>query len=596
MKKNLNIHKKSLKSVNLIQFALIVVIVILVNFIGSYFFTRFDLTSERRYTISDDTKKLLDGVDDIIFFSVYLEGEFPAGFKRLSRSTREMIDEFRAYNKNIEYEFINPSSYEDKKRQNEFYTQLVQKGLTPTELNVKSKEGMSQTLIFPGAIASFRGREIPVSLLSSQGGLPPEEILNNSIQNLEFAIADAIRKLILDKKPKIAFTEGHGELDRYQTADITSALKEYYVVERVTLNEQLNSLTERKSVDSGKISIRNKFDAIIIAKPQKYFSEKDKFIIDQFMMRGGKVMWLIDPVVASLDSLQSRPSALAVLNDLNLNDLLFFYGARVNPDLIQDLSALPIPVKTGQVGDQPKFDFIPWIYFPVVNATQSHPIVRNLNAIKTEFVSSVDTIGQPGTSKTILLTSSEFSRSVNAPVEYSLAMLRQEPDRNLFIRKSIPLGVLIEGQFESLYNNRIPTEIALDKDIGFTFAGESRMIVIGDGDVIKNQMQMSNGNLLPLPLGYDRYTGQTFGNREFILNAMQYLTDGPGLISIRSREVKLRLLDKTKISSQRVYWQIRNVAGPVIFIITFGFLYSFYRKRKYTRTPPLKHLQSVEQK
>lgn len=582
MKKQFNLQKKSLRTADLIRFTLIALILVLVNIVGSYFFTRFDLTSERRYSISDDTKKLLDDVDDIVFFSVYLEGEFPAGFKRLSRSTREMIDEFRAYNKNIEYEFINPSTYDDKKRQNEFYTQLVQKGLNPTELNVKTKQGMSKALVFPGAIASYRGREIPLSLLNSQQGLPPEEILNNSIQNLEFALADAIRKLILDKKPKIAFTEGHGELDRYQTADITAALREYYVVERVTLNEQLNSLTERKAVDSTKTSIKNKFDAIIIAKPQKYFSEKDKFIIDQFVMKGGKVLWLIDPVSANMDSLQSRTSALATINDLNLNDLLFFYGVRINPDLIMDLNALPIPIRTGQVGNQPKFEFFPWYYFPVVNSSITHPIVRNLNAIKTEFVSSLDTIAQPGLTKTILLTSSEFSLVVNAPVVFSLDMLQQEPDRNLFIRKNIPLAVLVEGQFESLFNNRIPTEISMDKDIGFTFAGESRMVVISDGDIIKNQMQLTNGNYLPLPLGYDRYTGQTFGNRELMLNVMQYLTDGPGLISIRSREVKLRMLDKARMNNERIYWQIVNVALPLLFIILFGFLYTYYRRKKYT--------------
>lgn len=577
-----NPSKKSQKNVQLVRFGLSLIIIILANFTGSYFFTRFDLTSERRYSISEDTKKLLDQVEDIVYFSVYLEGEFPAGFKRLSRSSREMLDEFRAYNRNIEYEFINPSTYQDKQRQNEFYNQLVQKGLNPTELNVKTKDGMSTTLIFPGAIASFRGREIPLSLLNSQRGLPPEEVLNNSIQNLEFAMADAIRKLIADKKPKIAFTEGHGELDRYQVADISAALREYYVVERVTLNDQLNSLTERKEVDSVKTSVRNKYDALIIARPLKYFSEKEKFIIDQFVMRGGKILWMIDAVNASLDSLQSSPSAMALLNDLNLADLFFFYGVRVNSDLVQDLSALPIPVKTGQVGNQPKFDFLPWIFFPVLNATVDHPIVRNLNAIKTEFISSVDTISQPGLKKTILLTSSEYSRTVNAPAIYSLDMLQKEPDRALFIRKNIPLAVLVEGQFESLYNNRLPMEISMDKDIAYTFAGESRMIVMGDGDIIKNQVQLANGNLQPYPLGYDRYTGQTFGNRDLILNAMQYLTDGPGLISIRSREVKLRMLDKSRLAEERLYWQITNVAAPVFLIIIFAVLFSWYRKRKYT--------------
>jgi len=577
--------KSNIKKSNLTQLALGLVLIILVNIISSFVFTRLDLTSEKRYSLSDATKSMLDEIDDLVFFRIYLEGDFPAGFKRLARETRELLDEFRAYNNNIEYQFINPSESSDNMERQRIYQQLVEKGLNPTDLQVKTKDGTSTKLIFPGAIASYHGREMPVELLLSQRTANPEEILNNSIQNLEFSLADGIRKLVTNKRPKVAFIEGHGELNKQETADITVALWDYYTVERVRIDGQLNSLTERKLYDSVKVRIINKFDAIIIAKPDSAFSEKDKFIIDQYIMHGGKVLWLIDPVVASMDSLQVNAETMGISLDLNLTDMFFKYGLRLNNDLVMDLNALQIPIKVGDMGGQPQFDFFPWYFFPILAPTSENPIVRNLNAIKTEFVSSIDFVNQtPDIDKTVLLSTSRYSRTVNVPVMINLAILGEKPEERMYNKQNIPVAVLLEGSFESLYANRMPPEILEDDGIRFTeTSAETKMIVFADGDIIRNQMQLSQGNYLPLPLGYDKYTRQQFGNKELILNVMNYLTDGSGLISIRSKELSLRLLDRTKIENERTYWQILNTVVPIVLVLIFGLILAFLRKRKYTK-------------
>ena len=578
MNKRRNIIKN-----NLIRVFAALVIIVLVNVIGGYLFFRLDLTEEKRYTLSEPTKQILRNLDDIVYFEVYLEGDFPAGFKRLSKATKEMLDQFRSYTDNVQYEFINPSASRDPEVRNDIYRRLVERGLNPTDLQVKTREGASQKIIFPGAIASHKSREEPVELLISQAGVPPEEVLNSSIENLEFNLANTIRKLSVAIKPSIAFIQGHGELDGKETADAFYSLREFYRVERVSINGQLNSLTERKE-DSAEMVIRNKYEAIIIAKPDSVFSEKDKFIIDQFVMRGGKVLWLVDPVFASMDSIQDANATVGIVNELNLEDQFFRYGVRMNTDLVMDLNALPIPVRTGSMGGNPQIDFFPWFYFPVLTPLSDHPVVRNLNLIKTEFISSIDTLDIPGIRKEILLTSSPYSRTVNTPVYISLEMLKEEPDERLYSKGPIPVAALLEGEFRSLYQNRIPPALMEDEGIGFLEKSDStRMIFIADGDVIKNQLRNQAGQVVPYTLGYDRFTEQYFGNKDLILNIMNYLVDESGLINIRSREVKLRLLDNTKIAGAELFWKLFNTIVPVILVIMLGLLLAFLRKRKYSQ-------------
>jgi len=574
--------KRTIKQNNVIQLVLGLAIIILLNIIGSFIFTRFDLTSEKRYSLSPATKKILRNLDDVVYFKVYLQGDYPAGFKRLHNETMEMLDEFRAYSNNIQYEFINPSSSSDKKERNNIYQLLIQRGLNPTDLQVKTNDGSNRQIIFPGALVTYKTREIPLQLLNNQLGTAPEAVLNNSIKNLEYNLISAIRKLSVVDKPKIAFINGQGELNSGQVYDIMTALSEYYVVDRVKIDQKIYSLTRRDSLKNGKIAIVNKYKAIVIAKPDSAFNEKDKFIIDQFIMRGGKVLWLIDPVFASMDSLQKNNESMGVANDIKLDDQLFNYGVRLNYNLVLDINSVPIPIVTGRMGNQPQIEFFPWYYFPVVMSSSSHPIVNNLNAVKFEFASSLDTVEAPGIKKTILLNTSKYSHVINAPVSINLEICRNKPDERMFNNPNQPVAALLEGEFQSLYINRVPPEIMSNNLIGFK--GKSvptAMVVVSDGDVIKNQFHRTQGN--PLPLGYDQDTRQTFGNKDFILNIINYLCDDSGLLSTRTREVQLRLLDKTKIEKQKIYWQLVNIFLPILLVISFGFVQSIIRKRKYTR-------------
>ena len=581
MNKENPVKQRSGRRNSLVQLVLGMLIIVLVNIVGSFVFTRFDLTAEKRYSLSPATKDLVRNIDDIVYFRIYLEGEFPAGFKRLRNATREMLDEFRAYNKNIQYEFVNPSASDNAEERNSTYQMLTEKGLEPTDLQVSTKEGREQQIIFPGAIASYKANEMAVDLLNSQIGVSPEEVLNNSLQALEFKLASAIRDLTVVRKPKVAFIRGHGELNTKEIYDIGQALSKQYILDLVTIDGKLGSLTERDSVSEDKTRVTNKYDAIIIAKPDSSFTEKDKFILDQYIMRGGKVLWLVDPVLASMDSLEAAESTIGLAWDLNLDDMLFNYGVRINPDLIMDLNALPIPLRTGQVGNQPKIDFFPWYFFPLITPNVKHPIVSNLNSIKTEFISSMDTIKVAGVKKTILLKTSPYSRSVSTPVLISLSILENEPDEREYSGPERPVAVLLEGKFGSNFENRIPPEIQFNREIDFIFESKpTRMIVVSDGDIIKNQLHFSQG--YPLPLGYDQYTGETFGNKDFILNAMDYLVDESGLISIRSREIKLRQLDMTRVNNNKLSWQVFNLIIPVLLVLCYGMVRLYIRRRKYT--------------
>ncbi len=563
-----NANLKSAKSASILYFFLALVILILVNILGTFVFHRFDLTAEKRYSLSPATKDLLKNVDDVVLVKVYLEGEFPAGFKRLRNETKEMLDEFRAYaGDNLQYEFINPSESSDEKKRNEVYQHLVKEGLQPTNLTVKEESGKSQQVLFPGAIFSYKGKTASVQLLKSRLGVGPEEMLNSSIQQLEYEFSNCIRKLSNPTKLKIAFIKGHGELDQLHTADIARALVEYYTLKEVKLDENIHALEG--------------YQAAIVAKPDSIFSEKDKFILDQFVMHGGKIMWFIDPVFADMDSLQNKLGmTFGISNPINLDDMLFKYGVRLNDNLVQDLQAAPIPVVTGYSGNQPQQSLFPWFYMPLIVPENVHPIVNNLNAIKFEFASTLDTVASKGIRKTILLRSSKYSKVLNAPVRISLGIVQQEPKREQFNRQFEPVAVLLEGEFESLFKNRIPPAIANSSELKFKpQSSATKMIVVSDGDVIKNAVSKSTGKVYPL--GFDRYTNQFYGNSNFILNAMNYLTDNSGLISIRSRELTLRLMDKEALKSDKLYWQLVNTLVPLLLILIFGFIQFWMRKRKY---------------
>lgn len=559
-------ERKSPKGQTLMQLALLLAILVLANIVSSFVFTRIDLTEDKRFTLSDNSKKLMGQLKDVVYIRVYLEGDFSPGFSRLQQSTREILDELSVYsNGNLQYEFVDPSANPDEAERNKFYAQLYQKGIQPTTVEERTNEGTKRTYIFPGALVSYSNVEMSVALLKNQNGFPPELILNNSIQNLEFELCNVIRKVTNPMRPAIAFLEGHGELDTTQVADIATALKASYDLKRVRINGQLDALKNYK--------------AVVIAKPDSAFDEKDKFVLDQYVMHGGKLIFLIDQIQAAMDSLENRGEILAPARDLKLDDMLFRYGARVNYDLVQDLLSSLIPVVTGMVGNQPKQQLLPWYFFPLMNPTSKHPIVNNLNAIKGQFVSSVDPIDAAGIKHTVLLTTSQYSRILPAPVRVSLGIMQYKPDPKMFPQKDIPVALLMEGNFTSLFKNRIPPAIAESKEIGFKeLSMATKVVVIADGDIIRNDIAKG----APVALGFDRYTNTTYGNKSFFLNVMDYLCDDSGLMSVRSKEFRLRMIDPAVLEKDTTGLKWFNVIFPIVLLLAFGGFKYYIRLRRYS--------------
>ena len=590
--------RKNIKRNEIISLIVTLLTIVLVNIIGSYVYTRFDLTSEKRYTLSDTSKEILKSLDDYVYFRVYLEGDFPAGFKKLRKETKEMLDEFRAYSKFIDYEFINPAESPDPAERQETYKILWQSGLDYMDVNVETKNGRELIHIWPWSIVSYREMEMPVNLMKARPGQSMETVLNNSAQDLEYQLINAIREITVQNRKTVAFVDGHGELGDLEVYDIANSLAKKYLIKRATLNEQVSALTKRDLDRDSNIVIKPAFDAIILAKPTKPFSEKDKFLIDQYIMYGGKVLWLLDPVSASMDSLQSAESTMGLANNLNLDDQLFKYGLRLNRNLLLAYPCAQIGLVTGQ-GANLQSVLLPWYYFPLLGPASEHPIVSNVDAVKADFVSSLEpTTSAPEVQKIPLLKTSDYTKVSSAPVYISLeiisqfANIRNEQDaRQFFPQRGVATAFLLQGTFTSLYDNRMPEDILSSPEMGFkNHSVPTSMIVIADGDIIRNQLAQldyakKNNKRVgsPLELGYDQYTNNYYGNKQFIENAVSYLLEGEGLISIRSRELKIRLLDRNKMNNNPMMWQVVNVVLPSAVMIILGIVLAVLRKKKYTK-------------
>ncbi|MCX7697769.1 MAG: gliding motility-associated ABC transporter substrate-binding protein GldG [Bacteroidales bacterium] len=544
----------------------ILMLIFLINIISSRFFFRIDLTQEKKYTLSSTTRQILRSLDDIVYFKIYLEGDLPAEYRKLRNAIRDMLDEFKAYNKSkIQYDFINPFEGKDKRTIQDIYEELTGKGLYPTVDHRFEAESQERKVIWPCALAYYKDREIPINFVQAFQQVNKEILINQSIENIEFNLVDAIRRLQKTQKYTVAFLQGHGEAEPMLVDDLARSLSEYYTVKKVVINHQLKALDGVRT--------------LIIVGPDSVFDEKDKFIIDQFIMKGGRVLWLIDGAWTTIDSLRSRPEVPAIANEINLEDMLFKYGVRVNPNILLDLNSCPIPIKTGEEGGRPVFNYYNFYYFPAIANPRGHPIVRNINAIRFEFASTIDTIPVPHVKKTILLTSSQFSRVLNTPTIVSLRVLQEEPSKQFFNKSFLPVAVLLEGQFQSVFKHRLPPEI--EKDTGIGFQAESKptkMIVVSDGNVAQNQFIYQQGSFYTFPLGYDRFTKITYGNKDFILNCVSYLTDEQNILDIRSREIIIRLLDKTKVKSYRNFIVFLNIFLPVFFIVLSGITFVIIKR------------------
>jgi len=554
--------------INITNYLIVVALLLLVAYLSSFTSVRLDLTADKRHTLSDQTKEILSGLEDDVYFQVYLDGDMPIGFKKLKRSVSATLEEFRMHSgRKVDYLFINPSEAAEEEERNRQQLSLINKGLMPVTVFDNDEEGgRIEKRIFPGMILNYNSIEVPVNFLKNNPALPAEVNLSNSVEGLEYELIQPIATLTSDTIYKVAFIEGHRELDEIQVADITLEMAKYFTVDRGMIN--------------GQAGILNDYAAIVIARPLSEFSEEDKLVIDQYIMNGGRVLWLVEEVMVNADSLASG-GTVALYNPLNIEDQLFKYGIRINPVLIQDTDCLIIPVRS-TIRDSRQIIPVPWIYYPLLYPNANSPLTRNINKVKSEFVNSVDTVGSDGAvSKKILLASSQKSRIINPPVLIKLEDYKNPPPENVFTESYIPVAVLLEGQFNSLYANRMTS---WQGGVLKKSSNNTKMIVVADGDIIRNDVSLVGNRLTPQSLGVDRYSGQNFGNKDFIINCMNYLVDDKGLISLRSRELKIRLLDRQKIKDQREFWQLANTLGPLVIVLIAGTIFLFIRKKKYTRT------------
>lgn len=562
------------RSVNhlLVYLALILV----VAFISQNNFFRVDFTSEKRFTLSTQTRALLKKVNAPVDAEILLSGDLPPGFMKLQSAAIEKLRDLKIYcDQPIHIHITDPYDVQlkgsDKKK---YFESLLTMGIAPVNLRINTGQGVTTKTVFPTMILRAGGNEVAVNLLKNDPFLRDEENLISSIELLEYEFARGLKLLFQEKRENVAFLTGHDELEEVQVHDISVSLSENFNIRRVSC--------------AGLLSVPDSFKAVIIANPLKPFPEKDKFAIDQYLMQGGRIMWLIDPVNVSLDSLSNGMSTMAFPRELNLDDQLFHYGVRINADLIQDIDCQKIKVNTALEGQPPKYATAPWYFSPLLTPSQNHPIGKNVNRVLAEFVSSIDLVGETESRKsTIILTSSPYARSSQSPMIVNLAMIDAPPSRDLFSKQFIPTGVLTEGKFTSVFKNRMVQEFGMAA--GTPTIAESRitkMIFISDGGLIANKVSYSGGKYIPLPLGFDKVSNITFGNREFLVNAVHYLCDDSGLMELRSRTMQMRLLDKVKLREQKLFWQLINVVLPVFIILAGGIIFWWLRRRHYTRQQP----------
>lgn len=556
---------KSKRSRDLTRFLIALAAIVLLNILAANFFFRLDLTEDKRYTISPVTKQMLSQLPEPVFVEVYLDGEFPAGFKRLQQSVRETLDEFRIYaGGNVRYEFIDPNEITDEKERTEFFQKLAASGIQPT--NLRANEGGKQVerLVFPGARVMYKGKETGVMLLKGNLAASPDERLNQSVEGVEYELATAIRKMAFQGNKTIGYISGQGQLETQYVTDLLGSLQEFYRVAR-------GELRDIPSLDG--------LDLIIIAKPTEAFTEADKYKIDQFIMKGGKAVFFVDALNANMDSVGAG-GMFAMPYNLNLDDMLFRYGVRLNPTMIMDLNSGFIPIVTGYMGERPQTEMINWRFYPLLNTFSKHPITRNIDAVYSKFIGTMDTVRADGIRKTPLVYTSVYSRVMQAPVPLTLEEARMEVKPEQYQAGPQPVGYLLEGAFTSLFRNRRAPEGAAEPQVRETGV-PTKIAVFSDGDLVRNEVNPRTGQAYEL--GFDRYNNVTFANRELAMNTIHYLLDSEGLINVRSKEIQLRPLDRVRVKEERTYWQLLNLVAPIVLLGLFGVVRYYLRKRRYER-------------
>lgn len=585
MKQDISAGKKFKRSA-IIGLIASILILISINIISSFLYFRIDLTKDKRHSLSPSTIELLESLNDKVYIKVYLKGDnLPADYRQFAKKTKEMLESFRNYSKNIYFEFIDPTAGKTKEEMNAIFGEFNSKGLRPIPISREEGAGFSTYYVIPGAMIAYKTHEQPATLVvadPSQG----TSWLEYSMQELEYNFVNALRKLVKPKKSKIAFLEGHGELDFMSTSWMHWQLQRFYEVDRVSINGRLNILSDIEVVDTltQEIKIKgNKYDVLIIAQPTKPFTEYDKYIIDQHIMRGGKALWLIDPTTASIDSLQATPENFVIPRNIRLENIFFKYGVRINTNIVQDLSCQAIPINVGNIGDSPQYKFMAFPYTPDIVNFSDHPIVRRLKNIKSDFASTIDLVGsEERLKKDILMTTSERTKLIPTPAIVTLNVARATPNMEEFAFKYLPVAVLVEGIFTSAYAGILPMEFDTIKQLGYKSESivPTRQIFVSDGDIIRNAID-NKGQ--PYPCGFDRYSNKLYDNADFILNCINYLSADDDLLQIRSKSLKIGTLDPIKMKSGQKKYAFLNIAIPLALIIIMGTILIIFRRIKYSK-------------
>lgn len=530
---------------------ILLLVVALINVLAYCVVCRWDMTDDKRYTLSTPTKKLLENLDSPLKVTVLLDGDLNFGFMRLKTAVNELLDEFSIYTTDDIIRIQTDAS--------------IVKNLEPVVIHERTHKGkIAQTTVYPYAIVEYNGKKRIVNLLQNQRGLNGEENLNNSIENLEYSLIDAIRAISQTTVDKVAFLEGHGELEERDVYDLTQLLAQYYQVDRGRLGNEVGVLDD--------------YAAVIIADPQLPFSEEDKYILDQYIMQGGRVLWVVNGVKFSSDFLATNGVTPVVALDLDLNDMFFRYGVRINHGLVQDLQCLPVPVDVSVNSQQPNWQPMPWTYAPLLLTSQQSSITRNVAQLSATMVSAIDMVGEDdGIRKNVLLATSSASKFTAVPAEVDLSL--GVDNEQSFQYSFIPVGVSLEGEFASLYAHLGAPETVVAKNSTQKKSVPTRQIVVAAGSTIRNEWYKNQ----PLPLGFDRYTKTQFGNRDFMLNAVLYLTDNEGWLSLRQKEISLRLINDQRAQSARVLAQVISIIVPLAILAVLGGIIYLSRKRKYVK-------------
>lgn len=546
----------------------ILAVLVGINIAGHFIFKRFDLTADKRYTLSETSLQIVDEITEPVYIDVFLEGNFPGEFKKLQTETQQLLEEFKAKNSNVIFQFVNP--LDEEANRDETIQSFLERGLTPVNVTVNEKGQQTQEVVFPWAIATCGDKSIKVPLLKNMMGASTAEKVISSVQHLEYAFANAINSVSKEKQKRVAVIKGNGELHDILIADFVKSVRDNYYIGTFTLDSVAKNPNES-------LKYLKKYDLAVIAKPTEVFTDAEKQVLDQFIINGGKTLWLMDHVSMEMDSLMQTGENLAFPRDLNLNDMFFKYGIRIRPDLIKDIMATPIALATGQQGSATQYTQFPWFFSPAVYSESTNPIVSNLDVIKFEFANPIEPL-KNDINKTVLLTSSKYSKLIGTPSEINLNMVEERPEQKEFAGGgNYPVAVLLEGKFHSAFENRV---LAFNDNTFKPVGKDNKMIVISDGDVIKNQLDK---NFQPLELGYDKWTNNLYANKEFLMNCVNYLLDDNGLINIRSKEVNLPMLDKEKVVENYTTAQIITVGLPLVVLLVFGLVFTFLRKRKYSK-------------